>query len=269
MSGPNYQGAMIQVMHVAAKQRIADIAAQLASLTEWRVQSGPFAGMILPDAASWGDGDLAPKLLGCYEAELHPVIEKAVARAPDVVINVGCAEGYYAVGLARLLPNAKIYAFDIDEAAQRCCEQAAARNGVAERIVVGGFCEPDRLVELARTAGRVFILLDCEGGERQLVNPSSAPQLAHCDLLVECHDFLDRSITPGLTSLLGAHHEIAQIREGARDPAQHPMLSVLGSLERWLLVCEWRPEVMHWLSCWSYTGPAPASDRKADLTVPY
>jgi hypothetical protein len=249
MSGPNYPVAISQVLNLTAQQRIADLALQLANLAQWQVLSGPFAGMVLSEAASWGDGDLAPKLLGCYEAELHSSIEQLVARQPDLVINVGCAEGYYAIGLARLLPQARIYAFDIDEAAQQCCAQAAVRNGVDDRVTVGGFCDPARLIELAASAERVFILLDCEGGERQLLTPASAPHLAHCDILVECHDFLDRSITPNLTALLASDHDIAQIREGARDPAQHSVLGTLGSLERWLLVCEFRPEVMHWLIC--------------------
>ena len=45
-----------------------------------RVASGPFAGMTLLADVCWGDGDMAPKLLGVYEAELHPVIAKAIGR---------------------------------------------------------------------------------------------------------------------------------------------------------------------------------------------
>jgi hypothetical protein len=262
MSGPNYPVAVNQILHLTARQRLADISVQLAEVTHWRVQSGPFQGMQLPTAASWGDGDLAPKLLGCYEAELHGAIEGAIRRAPDVVINVGCAEGYYAVGLAMRLPNAHIHAFDIDMAAQQVCAQTAAQNGVAGRLTVGGLCELDRLVEVARTGQRVFILMDCEGGERQLLTSASMPELAHCDILVECHDFLDRNITPNLTSLLGVDHELETIREGARDPAQYPVLQGLGSLERWLTVCEFRPEVMNWIASWSKVAVSAAPKAK-------
>jgi 16S rRNA G1207 methylase RsmC len=31
-----------------------------------------------------------------------------------LAINVGCAEGYFAVGLAMLLPQARVTLFDID-----------------------------------------------------------------------------------------------------------------------------------------------------------
>jgi hypothetical protein len=42
------------------------------------VQSGPFTGMELPTESVWGDGDRLPKLLGSYEAELHPWLEVIV-----------------------------------------------------------------------------------------------------------------------------------------------------------------------------------------------
>jgi hypothetical protein len=212
--------------------------------------SRSFAGIGLPTGASWGDGDLAPKLLGCYEAELHPALEKAIARRPEIVVNVGCAEGYYAVGLARRLPEAVVHAFDISEPAQAVCAAAAEKNAVGERVRIGGRCDPATLVELAQ-GRRALILMDCEGGERELLDAATTAALAECDVLVECHDFMDRSITPNLTALLQARHEAEAIREGARDPSQYAILRQLNSLDRWLMVCEFRPEVMNWIAAWA------------------
>jgi hypothetical protein len=48
---------------------------------------------------------LIPKLLGCYEAELHGVIACALNTTYDTIIDIGCAEGYYAVGLALHFPD--------------------------------------------------------------------------------------------------------------------------------------------------------------------
>jgi hypothetical protein len=252
MIGPNYPIAMSQIMHVAVRQRLLEISAQLAQICSWTVQSGPFRGMRLPSTAtSWGDGDLAPKLLGCYEAELHEAIEHAIARKPDVVVNVGCAEGYYAIGLAQRLPDARVYAFDIDPAAQALCAAAGAENGVGDRLIVEGECDGPRLAELAGAGDRVLILMDCEGAELQLLDAKTVSALAGCDVIVECHDFIDRTITPGLTALLGENHDLGSLREGPRDPAQFPVLKSLGSLERWICVCEFRPEVMNWITSWS------------------
>jgi hypothetical protein len=252
MNASNAPVVVNQMMYMAVRSRLADIAGELAQLTGWTVQSGPFQSMILPQDASWGsDGLLAPKVLGCYEAELHPAIERAIERQPEVVINVGCAEGFYAIGLARRLPEARVFAFDIDEAAHRVCLGAAAQNGVADRLQVAGLCEPQHLRDLVRGARRALIVMDCEGGERALLDAAVMGDLANADILVECHDFVDRAITPTLLPLLSEGREAAVVREGARDPASFPVLQRLGSLERWLTVCEFRPEVMSWLVSWA------------------
>jgi SAM-dependent methyltransferase len=246
---PNYPLALGQVMQIAARTRLQELEGQLANAFNWIVQTGPFAGMSLPQEGSWGD--LAPKLLGCYESELHPAVERAIARGPDLVVNVGCAEGYYAVGLARRLPGAKVYAFDIDPKAQAVCAQAAQQNGVGDRVVVGGRCDAEQLAELAAGGRKVLVVMDCEGGELGLLSDTVVDALSGADILVECHDFVDRTLTQTLAPRLQRRHRVERLREGARDPAGYPVLQSVGSFDRWLLVCEFRPEVMSWLACWS------------------
>src|SRR5947207_8629242 len=74
------------------------------------IQAGPFAGMRYVAPAT--GRTILPKLLGSYETELHSIVEQVIAADHRVVINIGCAEGYYAVGLALRLPNSRVYAFD-------------------------------------------------------------------------------------------------------------------------------------------------------------
>ena len=207
--------------------------------------SGPFKDMLLPTEASWSDGDASAKLLGVYEAELHGAVEAGLARRPDLIVNVGCAEGYYAVGLARRAPEARLVAFDIDEKAQGICRGSAEANGVTGPFEVRGLCQPGDLRALVETASAPLLVIDCEGYETTLLE--AAEPLAHCDLIVECHDFTDRNLTETLKGRFAATHDLTLVREGPRDPAAFPMLGKLSSFERWLMVCEWRPEVMHWL----------------------
>jgi hypothetical protein len=47
------------------------------------IAAGPFRGMRLVPDITWGGGDVAAKLLGHYEAELHPVIERLVVAGFD------------------------------------------------------------------------------------------------------------------------------------------------------------------------------------------
>src|SRR4051812_27066698 len=106
-----------------------------------RILGGPFAGMDYVDHAT--EGALMPRLLGTYESELHPHLATFAAEGLDDIVDVGCAEGYYAVGLARMMPAVTVHAFDIDEKARAACAELAGRNGVAERVRIGGEFKSD------------------------------------------------------------------------------------------------------------------------------
>src|SRR5262249_34123991 len=77
-----------------------------------KVKTGPFEGMEIIQSPYWNDGNNISKLVGCYEYEIHSAIERAIERRPATIINVGCAEGYYAIGFARRLPGSAAIAFD-------------------------------------------------------------------------------------------------------------------------------------------------------------
>src|SRR5215218_7302739 len=69
------------------------------------VRSGPFAGTAYSRDLLVDSGDAVAKLVGTYEMELHPVVEAWISEPPRRLVNVGAAEGFYAVGFARVLPK--------------------------------------------------------------------------------------------------------------------------------------------------------------------
>jgi hypothetical protein len=206
------------------------------------VQAGPFAGMnyLRRSAGSL----LAPKLLGCYEAELHPLLARVARREYSAVVNVGCGEGYYAVGLARLLPAARVHAFDGDSAAQALCRELAALNGVSSRVAVAGTCGAAELRELAGPG--VLVVCDCEGGEVALLDPAQAPGLTRCDVVVELHDYLDPTASRRVPERFAPTHEVTLIGPSGRNPAAFPLLRGLSQFEQYLAVLEGRPGPTPW-----------------------
>jgi hypothetical protein len=64
------------------------------------------------------------------------------AEGLDCVIDVGCAEGYYAVGMARRMPATRVLAFDLDLNTQRVCTELIAKNKVTDRVTVGALFKP-------------------------------------------------------------------------------------------------------------------------------
>ena len=206
------------------------------------VLSGPFVGMnYVPQAVG---SAFVPKLLGSYEAELHGVMEQILAADYAVVVDVGCAEGYYANGIARRLPSAYVYAFDTDPEARQLCESMAALNGVQERVTVRGKCEPGGLNALL--AGRSLIICDAEGFETELLRPELAPAMARADILVELHDHLEPGITPLLLKRFGETHQATLINAKERDPNDYPLLRFTEAKSRQLAVSEFRPSGQQW-----------------------
>lgn len=65
-----------------------------------RILAGPFRGMKYIEN-SHGSAYL-PKILGSYEKELHKFIPRIVEEEYELILDIGAAEGYYAVGLSYL-----------------------------------------------------------------------------------------------------------------------------------------------------------------------
>jgi hypothetical protein len=61
------------------------------------ILTGPFRGMTYLDETVWGP--ITPKWAGSYEIELADIIEENIKSGYDRVLNIGCAEGYYAADL--------------------------------------------------------------------------------------------------------------------------------------------------------------------------
>jgi hypothetical protein len=81
-----------------------------------KVIAGPFAGMLYGNDVNCGA--YVAKLVGSYEQELHQVVHEIIGRDYRTIVDVGCAEGYYAVGLALKTKSAEIHAFDTDDDAR-------------------------------------------------------------------------------------------------------------------------------------------------------
>ena len=152
------------------------------------VVSGPFAGLKYGDV-SQGSAYI-PKLLGIYERELTPQVAEIVLLHPKLIVDIGAAEGYYAVGLARLLPEARVIGFEMDASGRNALSGTVARNECAERVEVRGKCEPHDLAEALGHEDSAVVICDVEGYEEVLLDPVEVPRLTNTAILVELHDFV-------------------------------------------------------------------------------
>lgn len=229
-------------LRLLAKYRATLIQNTLVQQCGSTVQGGPFQGMRFVEQSA--EGCHVPKLLGCYESELHAHILAAAGRNYQTVINIGAAEGYYAVGLARLMPDVRVFAYDTNAASHPVCRSLAERNGVADRVVVGGLFDGEAF---GRFAGqRTLVVCDIEGGETELLDPTRHPALRAMDLIVELHDSPQAKPSLLIPQRFAATHAVTIVRHRGQAIELPPMFDALGHLDQLLAIWEWRSEPTPW-----------------------
>ena len=222
------------------------VARRVADELGLTVRSGPFAGLHYVERAVGAPhlADCLPaKLLGSYEQELHPAIEELLQAGFSTIVNVGAADGYYAVGLALRAPVARVHAFEVDEGRRELCQEIARVNEVAERIEIGRECDPEWLAALE---GDCLLVMDCEGCEFGLLGPEQAAGLSGSGLVVELHDFIDPRSASVADAFRGTHR-IELVDATPRHCGLYPELEFLGWKNRELAVSEVRSHPTRWL----------------------
>ena len=217
--------------------------------TGGRVRLGPFAGMryVSNSIAS----AYLPKLLGTYERELAHVLEFACARRPGLIVDIGAAEGYYAVGLALRNPTTRIIAFEELPEGRLALREMAILNRVKKQIQIQQRCEPANLSATLACEKNPLVICDVEGDEERLLNPGAVPELKCATILAEMHDFVHAGITEEIQRRFAATHKTERIWQQPRTHSDFPFRTI-GTvlLPRSYLdwaVSEWRPVRMSWL----------------------
>lgn len=161
----------------------------------------------------------------------------------DTVIDVGCGEGWYVVGLARRLPAATVHGFDISAEARRACEEAIRLNNVTNAHVHG---EVTAFRLSSWVEGRTLIIMDVDTAEVELLDPDAAPRLKDADVLLETHD----DWRPGITEIMRkrfADRDIGSYVIRPRDAAEYPALASLSHSDQERALDESRPPNQTWL----------------------
>jgi hypothetical protein len=212
------------------------------------VLAGPFQALRYVDT-SVGSA-LEPKVLGTYEVELHSVVEEICASPPELIVDVGAAEGYYAVGFAKRCPHSRVVAFELAPEGRSLIAQLSRENGVETRILIQGACSRVSLAGVINGERDCVVIVDAEGAELELLDLEAVPALRRCRILVEMHPQFKEDIVHLITSRFDCSHKQRLIKQRARsvdDLPFHPLLRLL--LGRWLILAstEYRPVAMSWL----------------------
>lgn len=207
------------------------------------IRAGLFAGMDYVVNAA--EGALLPRLLGVYERELQPSLRAFASEGLEHVVDIGCAEGYYAVGLARLMPEATVNAYDTNAVARRRCGLLAQANGVADRVVIRDEFYGEEFERYRGT--RTLVFIDAEGFEDDILRPDLYPALAGFNLIVETHPMHRPGVIARLIQRFGSSHAITRIDPSIEQAQLPDVILQRAHIDMVLALWEWRAGPTPWL----------------------
>jgi hypothetical protein len=211
------------------------------------VQAGPFKGLKYPEFKSYGSA-LFAKLAGTYEHVLHKLFAGENFQKYERLIDIGCAEGYYAVGSALINNRLLVMAVDTDQQALNFCRGMAQLNHVSERITYEQNFDIFSVEKFVDGKEKfTLIICDCEGCELEIFsNNISGSVISKCDLVIELHDFINYGTKEILINRFSNTHSAEVLSEiGNLGSLRH--LKGLLPLQREIILDERRPTKMEWL----------------------
>jgi hypothetical protein len=221
------------------------------ALADRQVLAGPFEGLDYRGTKAFCSS-FYPKLLGTYEHELEESIRKALDKPFGLIVDVGAADGYYAVGFAFKKPHSRVIAFEQDPRAWAELANLALINGVSDRFTIKGRCDVADLLALPYDGG--LMIMDCEGFEEHLLSPEVISHLRHWDFFVETHDGFIADMTKRLSARFADTHSVHTVGAihdyNKADTLNHPLLVGLPRRQQDILLAEGRQHAcLRWMVC--------------------
>jgi hypothetical protein len=231
------------------RERKERVSMETFELCRGVVVSGPFTGMRLTSNPWWGGNDLGSMCLGLYELEvLNCIIESSSER--ENFVDIGAADGYYAVGGLYCGSFKKSLAFEISEFGRSTILDNWKTNGSPGEISVFGdvFRDFERAlseVDLSRSV----VLIDIEGFEFDLLNKDRLKFLKDAIIIIEVHNWIEDFFEKYSSFLRNAHEyfDISIIENVDRSLSGFPFLRSFTDDNRFLLLSESRQCVMRFL----------------------
>ncbi len=214
------------------------------------VKYGPLAGFTLIEDTSWGN-DKCAKLLGFYEQEL--LAEMIPLLGPGkIFVDIGAADGFYAVGLPNAGLAQRCIAFEATENGRNVIEMTARNLNLLDRVDVRGICTEAALREALAGLDMkdVVMLCDIEGAEFEVMSEAVLRSLSGASVFIEIHDFDEngRDSYSMLKERARRWFRVKEIKKAGRNPYHYAELDHLDDTDHWLVCSEGRGPDQKWLS---------------------
>lgn len=228
------------------RARLRSVEARLAAEGSYldTVVRGPFKGLVYPKGRYHGRFQ---KIIGSYEAETHQFLEAIIKHGNySSTVNLGAADGYYAVAFAKFLPNTPTHAFERGEHYHSVIAHFAELNGVSQQVIMHGNGDIRTLAELS-VGETPLLICDVDGAEFELMDPVRIPWLTRASILVELHEFAVPKIEATLRQRFQGTHTIQKALCCGPRYELYPELAELAFPDINALLDEDRPNLQSWL----------------------
>jgi hypothetical protein len=232
------------------RERQERISLEVFDAVEGRVKYGPFKGLQLNRETWWGKLDLGSQCLGLYEKELLDFI----ATLPDDhfshFIDIGAADGYYAIGMLVSQKISNCICFEQSEKGQQTILANWQRNNSPGNLkIIGEANEQSMASLLPQELQRSLVLIDIEGFEFDLLTPAFLAKLQSCTVIIEVHNWVDDFLAKYTQLLRHAHlfFDIKMVERIDRVTSHLPELRDMTDDNRLLFTSERRPCMMRFL----------------------
>ena len=252
-------GISLFFIRVLARILRVEIGYQAAKNKAWKILQekyghviayGPFKGMKLSYDIWWSKNDRITQMLGTYEVHVLARLKEFSAQGASRFIDIGAADGYFAIGMAFSKIYSKVLAFEIEPAGQERIEINLARNQCEEFVSVFGEADYSSLKKLLSDDLKTSVLVDIEGAEYQLLDEKMLSLLSNCYLICELHPWLvddGYQLQRQLIERAKKNFNVELIKRENYSPNIFSELDDLSDEERLIAVSEGRGKNMQWL----------------------
>ena len=249
------------------RRRKLSISRTLAKDMGNTVRYGFFKGFVLGKGYEWGKSNIWSQLkdfifganiqisfsmlLGLYETEVLSALKEVSAKR-KTLIDLGAADGYFAVGCLYSKMFEKVYAFELFEKSQKNMRYNSELNKVSDQLQIFGKAVNELPLQLLNNGvdfSQSVIICDIEGGEFELFSDEVLGAFKNAVIIIEIHDWHEDGVNrfQSLQDRASKYFNITKLTTRSRDLSIFPELKNLNDDDRWLVCLEGRHYLMTWL----------------------
>ena len=234
----------LRIDNIVEKKR-KNLAKKVSNIYNNTVQQGPFKGMLINDDQFWGQGDKSSKILGIYEKEIQDLmVEIQEENNYSTFIDVGGADGYFAVGaLINDLFN-ECHVFEISKKGRDSLKNNASKNNLNEAIKIHGKATREELLKI-KNLKNSLILCDIEGGEYELFGEKLVSEIYPSSIIIEIHNYNKFSLEK-FEKIFSELYVLNKIFQKPRSIGEFKELEKFNDNNRSLIISEGRSYIQEW-----------------------